>query len=184
MRRAEAQPVAAQPVATQPVAAPPERQEVRFFAHKAEIIRRDHGIVTHLEVAVAPGDDVEVRRITIAIDGDEPRRLLIASSAEVVLGSQAGAGFQEALKARGPWPVGAAREGRQKDREARTTVVAGKSHDLVVYAVLHRFPSFPARVIHDRRQADDHASDGAPSAATDRVRPAAEAQNPLPGTAP
>ncbi|NTU80148.1 MAG: cellobiose phosphorylase, partial [Chloroflexales bacterium] len=73
----------------QPVAAAPTQHEVHFSAHLAAFRRHDHAIVAHTELAIAPDDDVEIRRISLTNDSDRPRRLLLSSYAEVVLVSQA-----------------------------------------------------------------------------------------------
>jgi cyclic beta-1,2-glucan glucanotransferase len=73
----------------QPTAAPPAHQEVRFSAHQAEFIRRDHDIFLDMAITVAPDDDVEIRQITLTNDSDSPRHLAITSYAEVVLAPHA-----------------------------------------------------------------------------------------------
>jgi len=72
----------------QPTAAEPEWNEVVVHAHKVEFRRKDHGISTRMEVTVAPDDNVEIRRITLANDSNSRRRLWLTSYAEVVLGPQ------------------------------------------------------------------------------------------------
>ncbi|MCR4282507.1 MAG: cellobiose phosphorylase, partial [Bauldia sp.] len=69
----------------QPTGAPPENAHVVFHPHLAEFIRRDNGVAIRMEVGVAPGDDVEIRRITVANESDRARRLQLTSYAEVVL---------------------------------------------------------------------------------------------------
>ena len=44
-----------------------------FHAHKIEFHARVEGLSTNLEMAIAPGDDVEIRRVTLANDSDRPR---------------------------------------------------------------------------------------------------------------
>jgi len=68
-----------------PVAAVPEDAEVVFHPHMAAFHRRDHDIAVRMEVAVAPGDDVEIRRITMVNESDRTRRLRLTTYAEVVL---------------------------------------------------------------------------------------------------
>ena len=53
--------------------------------HKAEFHQRDHGISIHVDVAVAPADDVELRQITLHNETDQPRRLTVTSAGEPVL---------------------------------------------------------------------------------------------------
>ncbi len=65
-----------------------ERQpsdEVRFHAHKAEFHQWAEGLSTRLEIAIAPGDDVEIRRVTFFNDSDRDREIDMTSYAEVVL---------------------------------------------------------------------------------------------------
>ena len=58
----------------------------RFFpAGSAVFRRRDYDIETQTEIAVAPEDDVEVRRIRITNCSRTPRLIEITSYAEVVL---------------------------------------------------------------------------------------------------
>ena len=77
-------------VGYQPVGAQPDTQDVLFFAHKAEIQRRDGDISSRLELVVPPEDDLEIRRVTLTNHGDDARRLTLVSYAEVVLAPQAG----------------------------------------------------------------------------------------------
>ena len=72
-----------------PTRSAPQEQEVTFHTHKAEFHRRDHDISLHMEVAVAPEDDVEIRRITLTNHSDRLRRLALTSYGEVVLAPQA-----------------------------------------------------------------------------------------------
>src|SRR5205085_6906281 len=67
----------------QPTTAPADAYEVVFSADKAEVRRRDGDVETHLEVAVAPDRDVEVRRLTLINHGEGPRTLEVTSYAEV-----------------------------------------------------------------------------------------------------
>ena len=71
--------------AYQPVRVLPSASDVRFYAHKAEFRRTDHEIALTMEIAVAPDDDVEVRRITLHNQGERPRRLTLTSYGEVVM---------------------------------------------------------------------------------------------------
>ena len=73
-----------------PAVPEPERRlrgegTVVFNAHLAEFHRRARGIGLRMEVAVAPADDVEIRRFTIVNETDRPRTLTLTSYAEVVL---------------------------------------------------------------------------------------------------
>ena len=71
--------------AYQPVRAKPATSDVRFYAHKAEFRRTDHEIELTMEIAVAPDDDVEIRRITLHNRDERPRRLALTSYGEVVM---------------------------------------------------------------------------------------------------
>ncbi len=62
---------------------------VLFTMEKATFQRRDDEIVTRLDVAVSPEDDVEVRRLEVTNHGDRTRELEVTSYAEVVLASNA-----------------------------------------------------------------------------------------------
>lgn len=74
--------------AYQPTAVQPDSQEVLFYPHKVEYRRRDGSVSLLMEVGIAP-DEVEVRRITLTNDSDQPRQLRLTSYAEVVLAPQA-----------------------------------------------------------------------------------------------
>src|SRR5690606_26586575 len=69
----------------QPTGVRESEGHVLFHAHLAEFHRRDHGIALGLEVGVAAADDLEIRRLTLVNESDEPRTLRITSYAEVVL---------------------------------------------------------------------------------------------------
>ena len=59
--------------------------ETNFHAHKIEFHERSEGLSTNLEIAIAPGDDVEIRRVTLSNDSDRVREINVTSYAEVVL---------------------------------------------------------------------------------------------------
>jgi cyclic beta-1,2-glucan synthetase len=69
----------------QPTGAAPEEATVVFHPHLAEFCRRDHGIFIRMEVGIAGGDDIEIRRLTIVNQTDRPRSLQLTSLGEVVL---------------------------------------------------------------------------------------------------
>lgn len=73
----------------QPSRLMPDEYEVLFSVDKAEFRRRDEDLETHLEITVAPDQNVEVRLLTITNHGEWPRQLQITSYAEVVLGTAA-----------------------------------------------------------------------------------------------
>ena len=72
-------------VGRQPTGIVPEDTQVVFHAHMAEFHCRHNGIATRMEVGVSPGDDIEIRRVTIVNETGRTRRLRITSYAEVVL---------------------------------------------------------------------------------------------------
>ncbi len=75
--------------AYQPTAQEPESYLVEFLAEKAAFERLDHGIATRLEVTVSPGDDAEVRRVSLTNRSDRAREIELTSYVEVGLGSVA-----------------------------------------------------------------------------------------------
>ena len=75
--------------AYQPTAREPDSYLVEFLAEKAAFERLDHDIATRLEVAVSPGDDAEVRRVSLTNRSDRPREIELTSYVEVGLGSVA-----------------------------------------------------------------------------------------------
>ena len=56
-----------------------------YTMHKVELHRRHDGISVHVNIAVAPVDDVEIRQITLHNASDETRRLTITSAGRPVL---------------------------------------------------------------------------------------------------
>ncbi len=71
----------------QPTAKEPDSYLVELLAEKATFERLDHEIATLLEVAVSPGDDVEVRRVSLTNRSDRPREIELTSYVELGLGS-------------------------------------------------------------------------------------------------
>jgi len=72
----------------QPICREPGEYLVTFSAHKVVFRRVDFGIEAQLEIAVAPEDDAEVRRLSVTNHSDRSREIEITSYAEVVLGAQ------------------------------------------------------------------------------------------------
>jgi cyclic beta-1,2-glucan synthetase len=72
-------------IGRQPTGSESAQQEVLFHPHKVELRRRDHDITVHMEITVAPDDDVEIRRIHLSNDSDRPRRLRLTTYGEIVL---------------------------------------------------------------------------------------------------
>ena len=71
--------------AHQPTLKQPEKYEAIFSEARVEFRRRDHELETHMEIAVSPEDDAEVRRVRIVNRSRERRTIEITSYAEVVL---------------------------------------------------------------------------------------------------
>ena len=69
----------------QPTGAQPDQYEVEFHSHMAEFHRRDHDISLRMEVCVAAGDDLEIRRLSLTNLGNSPRNLRMTSYGEPVL---------------------------------------------------------------------------------------------------
>jgi len=69
----------------QPTGARAAESHVIFHPHLAELHRRDHGIALRLEVAVAPADDLEIRRLGVTNESDRPRSLSFTTYAELAL---------------------------------------------------------------------------------------------------
>ncbi len=72
-------------VGHRPSGSPDQDAQVAFHAHKAEFHQQDYGISASTEIVIAPGDDVEIRRITLVNESDMPREIDLTSYAEVVL---------------------------------------------------------------------------------------------------
>ncbi|MGI9102583.1 MAG: GH36-type glycosyl hydrolase domain-containing protein [Terriglobales bacterium] len=75
--------------AYQPTRDSTEDYEAIFSEARAEFRCRNHGFVTHTEIAVSPEDDVELRRITITNRSRTRRAVEVTSYSEVVLTSSA-----------------------------------------------------------------------------------------------
>jgi cyclic beta-1,2-glucan synthetase len=72
-------------VTHQPTVKSTKSYEAVFSQGRADYRRRDENLDSHMEIAVSPEDDIEVRRISIANHGDDRRRVDLTSYAEVVL---------------------------------------------------------------------------------------------------
>lgn len=75
--------------AFQPVRKEPEEYLVTFLPDRAIYRRRDDEIDTHLEIAVSPEDDVEVRRLSLTNSGDRAREIEVTSYVELALAAPA-----------------------------------------------------------------------------------------------
>lgn len=73
----------------QPMTGDANETQVTFFAHMAVFHRNHNGIVSTLEVSIAPEDPVEIRRVSLNNGDDRTRRLRLTSYGEVVLNQQA-----------------------------------------------------------------------------------------------
>jgi cellobiose phosphorylase len=73
----------------QPVLQPSGSYEAIFSESRVEFRRRDKGIETHMEIAVSPEDDIELRRLSITNSSRTRRTIDVTSYAEVVLASPA-----------------------------------------------------------------------------------------------
>lgn len=61
------------------------RGRTSYAMHKMELHHRNQGISVHVEIAVAPADDVEIRQITLHNETDELRTLTVTSAGRPVL---------------------------------------------------------------------------------------------------
>ncbi|MDD5132535.1 MAG: glucoamylase family protein [bacterium] len=71
--------------AYQPTLQRSKNYEAVFSQSRAEFKRRDHAIETHLEIAVSPEDDIELRRVKITNQSRHNRIIELTSYADVVL---------------------------------------------------------------------------------------------------
>ncbi|MCK9994586.1 MAG: cyclic beta-1,2-glucan synthetase, partial [Alphaproteobacteria bacterium] len=69
----------------QPTGVAAAEAHVIFHPHMAEFHRRDDGVGITMEVGVAPGDDLEIRRITVLNESGRTRTRCFTSYGEVVL---------------------------------------------------------------------------------------------------
>jgi cyclic beta-1,2-glucan synthetase len=63
----------------------PEKYRVVFSPNKAEYVRKDGNIESHLEIAVSPEDNAEIRRIYVTNHSDHTRVIELTSYLEAVL---------------------------------------------------------------------------------------------------
>jgi cyclic beta-1,2-glucan synthetase len=73
----------------QPTCVAADAYEASFSEDHAEIVRRDRGIITTLEVVVSPEDDAEVRRVSVTNLDMRTRDIEVTSYAELCLSPQA-----------------------------------------------------------------------------------------------
>ncbi len=69
----------------QPTAVPVDGYEAIFSDAKAEFRGRKHGFETHIEIAVSPEDDIELRRLRITNLSRHARTIEVTTYAEVVM---------------------------------------------------------------------------------------------------
>ena len=72
-------------IGQQPTHISPAQTRVIFHPHMVEFHRRDDGVAITMEVGIAPGDDLEIRRITVLNESGRARTLRLTSYGEVVL---------------------------------------------------------------------------------------------------
>ena len=69
----------------QPTLRQPQFYDCSFSEHKVDIWRRDVGTLTHTEVFISPGDNAELRSISITNQSSRMREIEVTSYAEIVL---------------------------------------------------------------------------------------------------
>ncbi|MFO7541102.1 MAG: glucoamylase family protein [Chloroflexota bacterium] len=77
-------------VGAQPISSRTAQHDVTFAPHKVDFQYTGEAINSHMEIIVAPGDDVAIRRVRLTNKSDETHRLQLVSYGEIVLGQQAG----------------------------------------------------------------------------------------------
>jgi N,N'-diacetylchitobiose phosphorylase len=132
----------------QPVGRAADAYEAHLTDGRAEIVRRDLGIETRLEVRLAMEGDAELRRITLTNLGDQPRRIEVTTCAELVLNTPAGDAAHPAFSKL------FVQTGWMADREA-----------LVAWRRLRSPDDEPLQVVHALL-----ADEGTPEFETDRAR--------------
>ncbi len=75
-------------VSEQPALSPSQHRELQFAPHLANFLRTDNEITSQMQLVVSPEDDVEVRMLRISNRSPHPRRIRVASYAEVILSTQ------------------------------------------------------------------------------------------------
>ncbi|MEA3424436.1 MAG: glucoamylase family protein, partial [Bacillota bacterium] len=75
-------------IGSEPISSKFKDYEVIFSLNKAEIIRKDNQITTHVEIWVSPEDDVEIRQITFFNNSNKTASIETTSYAELVLNNQ------------------------------------------------------------------------------------------------
>jgi cyclic beta-1,2-glucan synthetase len=74
---------------TQPIISRVAQHDVTFAPHKADFNYSGDAVSSHMEITVAPTDDVAIRRLRVTNRSDETHRLRLVSYGEIVLAEQA-----------------------------------------------------------------------------------------------
>ena len=77
-------------VGFQPILSSTADIQVTYFAHMAVFRRTENDIISTFDLTVSPDDPVEIRRVHLHNNTDQPRRLRLTSYGEVILTQQAG----------------------------------------------------------------------------------------------
>lgn len=72
-------------IGRQPTGSERADESVVFHQHMVEMLRRQNGVTSRMEATIAPGDDVEIRNITVTNEGSVERTIDFITYAEVVL---------------------------------------------------------------------------------------------------
>jgi cyclic beta-1,2-glucan synthetase len=67
---------------------PATQRETTFYPYQADFRSTANQIVTRMEITVPPEADLEIRRVSLTNQGDQPRRLLVSSYGELVLAAR------------------------------------------------------------------------------------------------
>ena len=119
--------------------------EAIFSAGRAEFRRRDDDLDTHVEIAVSPEDDLELRRITISNHGTQKKTIELTSFAEVVLNAKGADAAHRAFS--GMFVQSEIIEDQQAILFTRRPRSPGEkppwlAHTMVVHATTSRKPSY------------------------------------------
>jgi cyclic beta-1,2-glucan synthetase len=76
-------------VGAQPIVSRAAQHDVTFAPHKADFNYTGDTVHSHMEITVAPTDDVAIRRVRVTNRSDETHRLRLVSYGEIVLDRQA-----------------------------------------------------------------------------------------------
>ena len=76
------------PATYDPTRVEPDKYKVTFSPYKAEFVRKDSNLESHLEVAVSPEDNAEIRKVSITNHSENVRIVEITSYFEPVLAAR------------------------------------------------------------------------------------------------